>query len=78
MINDFISIKAYNKLGFDDNSPPHGSSDLEIDQQAYIDRFCEVMEPPDSHAHHNDTSDEFERQIGEIEEIEHKIDLENL
>ena len=57
---------------------PHGSSDLEIDQQAYIERFCEVMEPPDTHVHHNDTSDEFERQIGEIEEIEHKIDLENL
>ena len=55
-----------------------GRSGLEIDQQAYIDRFCEVMEPPDSHAHQNDTSDEFERQIGEIEEIEHKIDLENL
>jgi hypothetical protein len=59
-------------------SPPHGESDLETEQQAYIDRFCEVMEPPDSHAHHNDTSDEFERQIGEIEEIEHKIDLKNL
>jgi hypothetical protein len=36
------------------------------------------MEPPASNVHQNDTSDEFERQIGEIEEIEHKIDLENL
>jgi hypothetical protein len=59
-------------------SPAHGNNDLETDQKAYIDRFCEVMEPPVSNVHQNDTSDEFERQIGEIEEIEHKIDLENL
>lgn len=37
------------------------NKDTENEQKAYIDRFCEVMDPPDSHAHHADTSDEFER-----------------
>lgn len=36
------------------------------------------MEPPASNVRRSDISDEFERQIGEIEEVEHKIDLENL
>ena len=36
------------------------------------------MEPPGTHQHKVDSSDEFERHFGDIEEIEHQVDLENL
>jgi hypothetical protein len=36
------------------------------------------MDPPDTNQHKVDTSDEFERHFGDIEEIEHQVDLENL
>lgn len=51
---------------------------VDMEQQAYIDRFCEPMQPPDSHAHKMDSDDDFERHFGNIEEIEHQVDLENL
>jgi len=57
---------------------PQRSKEVELEQQAYIDRFCEVLEPPGTHQHKVDTSDEFERHFGDIEEIEHQVDLENL
>lgn len=49
--------------------------ETEQQQQEYIDRFCEVLDPPDSHVQ---TDDDFERHFGNIEEIEHQVDLENL
>jgi hypothetical protein len=51
---------------------------VDADQQANIDMFCEAMEAPDSHAHKLDSDDDFERHFGNIEEIEHQVDLENL
>ena len=60
------------------SSQPMRSREVELEQQAYIDRFCEVMGPPDTSHHKADTSDEFERHFGNIEEIEHQVDLENL
>jgi len=36
------------------------------------------MEPLGTHQHKVDSSDEFERHFGDIEEIEHQVDLENL